>query len=362
MALLTISDAQTGPITDAPDGLLVTETGSITSTGGLNGGPPDYDGAGISLNSKTVSGSIVNEGTITTDLFGIATLATDTATTISGDIKNSGTINADFVGITVDGSDIGGKIINDGTISMGSGVGSSQPVGILLNNSPTQLENNGEINASGGFGLLVSGNGVEVQDVVNTGTINAGSIRIGGTDSEGNGTDFFNTGTLRLDSSNIGEDSASNQFTIYSEVSGDFTSSVDGNAPDTLIEFTLTQLWVDTTSPFGLLDIGEDAYFGGTLSLDFDEGLTDTFSLGDSFTLIRVGGEIISTFDNTNNYAGAAFGANDSLRFELSYTETTVLVTVVSFSAPGQVAEPSTAALSLLMLGALACKRLRTRR
>lgn len=358
MALITISDAQTGPITDAPDGLRVTNTGSINSTGGQNGAP-DFDGAGISLNGKTVNGSIVNEGTITTDLIGIVATATNTSTTITGDLQNSGTINAELYGIAIAGTTIDGKIINDGTINMGDGLG-TEPVGMFVNHLPTQVENNGEINASGGFGLVVDSDGVQTHDVINTGTIDAGSIRVSGSDSEGNGIDFFNSGTLRLDSSAIGEDSASNPFTIHSVVSGNFTSTVDDQAPETLLEFTLTELGLETINATSLLDIGGDASFAGTLSLKFEEGLTDSFSLGQSFTLIKVGGELLSTFDNSNNYAGAAFGADDSLRFQLSYTESSVLGTVVSYSAPAQVAEPSTAALSLLMLGAVAFKRLRT--
>jgi uncharacterized protein with beta-barrel porin domain len=144
--------------------------GSVINDGLINATSED----GIFVQHATVTGSIVNTGTIDTNGGSAGIVAARGS--VGGSVTNSGTINAKVVGIDVNGQFVGGSVGNiGGTINAQYGIGVTGQSGlpaVITGN----VANTGTINASAYTGIAIYaylGGATVGGSVLNSGTINA---------------------------------------------------------------------------------------------------------------------------------------------------------------------------------------------
>lgn len=162
-----------------------TMTGNIANSGIISG----FSQGAIFLSASTMTGNITNSGTIQGHLGGGIHLANHS--TLSGGIDNQagGVIDGgeSSVGLQLEqGSTITGSILNAGTITSQIGVGSAS---VRIDNSTVggAIDNSGLItNTSNGEALLVR-NGSSIGALVNSGTISGHNID---TNDNNNGVDI----------------------------------------------------------------------------------------------------------------------------------------------------------------------------
>ncbi|MCP3661077.1 MAG: autotransporter domain-containing protein [Gammaproteobacteria bacterium] len=221
------SAATTACVLEDGDSLEISDSGSIQIT--------TLEAAVYSSGMPTI-GSVNNKGLIksaSTSTWGTGIFLQDT--TVTGDVNNSGTIESHYTAISL--GDVGGDVINSGSIVSDSGTGirsykygttnkiagdvvnsgtiESHYTGILLTDVGGDVINSGHIDAESYSGMYLYG---EIGgDIVNSGTIESHSYGIGvasfhglpGTSSVGG--DIINSGTissyyqaLYIEDSNIG--------------------------------------------------------------------------------------------------------------------------------------------------------------
>jgi uncharacterized protein with beta-barrel porin domain len=141
----------------------VSNGGTITTTGTM---PPST--TGITINSSTVGGAVINSGAITAS-DGIGILIT-TDSVIAGGITNGGTISAKVSGISLQTLvSFGGGITNIGAITVPDGMG----IGLnVVTTFSGNISNSGTISA-GVRGFSISNVTTFLGNVINTGTISA---------------------------------------------------------------------------------------------------------------------------------------------------------------------------------------------
>jgi outer membrane autotransporter protein len=261
-----------GDITgDSGHAILVNNSGSITGgirnhdSGTIHGGSSSTSAAGIYLDTNgSITGGIVNSGTISGDGDGIALFQT---ASITGNVDNTGNITGgDGSGILVSTSTITGNINNTtglteasgsvathGTISGGS-------IGINVNNGTIDGDINND--ASGDNIAMISGgntgiglyNGADVTgDVTNAGTVqgffdgivlrsstidggitNTGTIQATKTGAGGVGIGVYTTSDVTGGITNSGTISGSTGIDIETSiVTGGITNNVGGTIEST---------------------------------------------------------------------------------------------------------------------------------
>lgn len=179
--------------------------GGITNNGNIEGGAGS--GSGITVANSTITGNIINNGTIEGFFASTGTGINITdASQINGDITNTGRINASSNGILVaSGSTVSGNITNTGSIEGGEGSGNGIAVtnGIVTGN----IVNTGAIEGGEGYSFYAGGNigtGIRVSDgsQVNGAIINGSGGMIQATydailvDASTVGNGIVNAGTL----------------------------------------------------------------------------------------------------------------------------------------------------------------------
>jgi outer membrane autotransporter protein len=226
--IIQAGGAGSGILVGTPCGVCTTVstfTGGITNSGSITAFQAGIGVFGV----ETFAGGITNSGSITAVAAGIAVF---NVSSFAGGITNivGATINASGVGITVSGVSLfSGNIVNNGTIAAGT-------TGILICSCTTtfagSIINTGTINATG------AGIFVEVETftggITNTGTITTtssggftpGGIIVSGTASFGG--NIVNTGTITSVEAGIG-------VTQVSLFSGGIFNSGSINAPGGIV-------------------------------------------------------------------------------------------------------------------------------
>lgn len=320
-------------------------SGGITNSGA--GASITGATAGLNLNVATVSGSIINEGTIRGNVnYGIAAMA---ASTITGGITNSGSgslISGQTKGIYLLNSSAGGSLVNAGTIV---GTSATNGAGIVLQSASLQdINNAGTIQAMGSsaqhYGALNLDNST-IASLTNSGLISANSAAVlldQGTvtgdilnDAGGNVVSAGNTAIEISSSSSIG--TLINKGTIsglYGGIHIGNTSSVVGGITNSgtlsLIEGGDTGISLERTSRIRGSIINEGKISGGASvgislyrSASIDGGITNSGTLSQiiggyqGISLDRnssLGGSIYNqgTIEGGSN-AGIAISSSSSL-------------------------------------------------
>jgi hypothetical protein len=147
-----------------------TVTGNVVNAASITMGTNAF---GISVIDST-TGSILNPGTINSGLTGIQAKGFNT---VNGDVSNSGTIHAGAGILLASGTLVGvsasvtGSVLNSGTI-----ISFMTGISILGSTVPGRVLNGGLISSTSGSGIFISNDANIKGGVTNSGTITASTI------------------------------------------------------------------------------------------------------------------------------------------------------------------------------------------
>jgi len=261
-------------------------TGKIVASGFGNG----ISLINASLNAGAFSGSILNNGSISTEASGIII----NFSTVTGEILNLGPITSTSngssdAGINVFNGTVKGNIVNASSITIG---GNNDGIEVT-DGVVGSVSNSGTITASGGTGIRVFGFTTLNGDVSNSGTIHSGAI----------GIDVASGTLVAVSASATG--SVLNSGTIMS-----FSTGISIGPGETVPGRVLNNGVISTTSGSGISIGGDSNIKGGVTN-------SGTITVKQSGIGIRVSGGATVSGGITNS--GAITSAtNDGIRVDFN--------------------------------------------
>lgn len=280
-----------GSITGRDGAVLISGStvGSITNEAGGTISGTGQSGLRIQ-NSSSISGGIVNDGTISGAQTG---LYISNSSSVAGDITNSGTIqgtrgsaSGTGYGIYLSGGSTVGSITNSGTIQGIGGTSSGSGYGIYVyGGNIGSIDNSGTIagtGQSGGFGIRLVSSSTVTGGITN----NAGGTISGGS-----------TGVFVDSNSTVG--SISNAGTI-----------IGGSGPAINIQGTVTGGITNTGAINGTVSLG-----GATLNLNGTAGSISGAVTGGAGSVVNVNG----TFTTADSFAVDTFSIASTGRLNMGH-------------------------------------------
>lgn len=288
------SISNSGTISGSSAGIRITDGGDII--GGITNvlgatiqGTNSSSGVGIYISNSTMTGAIVNNGTISggTGSSSAAGIKVGNSSDISGGITNTGTISG-YAGILVkSSSDISGGIYNNGgTIS-----GQSTGIHVEGSNISGGIKNTGTIEGQGNYGIYVK-NGDISGDSIN-------SIAIG--------VDNLDAGTIRGSSAGIYIEESNFSGRIFNDTNATIQGTNSSGVGIYVNNATMTGAIVNHGTIFG--GTGSSAVgIRVSNSADIGGGITNTGTIQGASTGIRI--ESNSTVSGGITNSGTIQGGN----------------------------------------------------